>query len=204
MNLKKIIGLQQGKSYTDTKSLRYGSVMIMADQDHDGSHIKGLVINLFSHFWPSLYKMPGFIVEFITPIVKCTKGKKSERFFTLPEYEEWKERNNNGKGWKIKYYKGLGTNTQKEAKEYFSDLNEHVINFKYEDDEDDDAIEMVFSKKGADRRKQWLSEFKVGTYLAQTDIDHLRYKDFVNKELILFSMESNCRAIPSLVDGLKP
>ena len=42
-------------------------------------------------FWPSLLKVPGFLIEFITPIVKVTKGQTSKSFFTLPEYETWKE-----------------------------------------------------------------------------------------------------------------
>jgi DNA topoisomerase-2 len=41
----KIMGLYVGKVYTDINELRYGSIMIMTDQDHDGSHIKGLLIN---------------------------------------------------------------------------------------------------------------------------------------------------------------
>ena len=44
--------------------------------------------------------------EFITPIVKVTKGKNSTSFYTLPEYENWKEANEEGKGYHIKYYKG--------------------------------------------------------------------------------------------------
>jgi DNA topoisomerase II len=68
--LKQIIGLQHARQYDDVKSLRYGKVMIMADQDQDGSHIKGLVMNFLHHFYPSLLKVPGFLVEFITPIVK--------------------------------------------------------------------------------------------------------------------------------------
>ena len=43
---------------------------ICAFKDHDGSHIKGLVINFIHHFWPSLLKLDGFMNEFITPIVK--------------------------------------------------------------------------------------------------------------------------------------
>lgn len=39
-------------------------------QDHDGSHIKGLLINFIHSFWPTLLKVPSFLVEFITPIVK--------------------------------------------------------------------------------------------------------------------------------------
>ena len=118
MNLVEIMGLKFNVVYTadNIKTLRYGHLMIMADQDHDGSHIKGLVINFIHHFWPSLLDVPGFLQQFITPIVKCTKGKKSETFFTLPEYEAWKEATgNDAKGWSIKYYKGLGTSTSSEG-----------------------------------------------------------------------------------------
>jgi DNA topoisomerase II len=73
-SIVKIVGLTFGKEYASTKDLRYGSVMIMADQDIDGSHIKGLVINFFQTFWPSLCQIEGFLKEFITPIVKCKKG----------------------------------------------------------------------------------------------------------------------------------
>lgn len=69
-NVSKILGLTYGKKYEDVSSLRYGHIMIMADQDHDGSHIKGLVINFLHHFWPSLLKVEGFVQQFITPIVK--------------------------------------------------------------------------------------------------------------------------------------
>lgn len=47
--------------------------MLMADQDTDGSHIKGLIMNFVHHFWPSLIKLPGFLTEFVTPIIKVTK-----------------------------------------------------------------------------------------------------------------------------------
>ena len=117
-NLVAIMGLKFDTTYTEEniKSLRYGHLMIMTDQDHDGSHIKGLIINFLHKFWPSLLGIPDFLMQFITPIVKCTKGKKFHTFFTLPEYEEWKEgTGNDAKGWTIKYYKGLGTSTSSEG-----------------------------------------------------------------------------------------
>ena len=46
----KILGIRIGESYTDVKYLRYGSIMIMTDQDVDGSHIKGLIINFIHTF----------------------------------------------------------------------------------------------------------------------------------------------------------
>lgn len=104
-NIKQILGLKHNHNYTSTDSLRYGHLMIMTDQDHDGSHIKGLIINFLDHFYPSLLKLPNFLNEFITPIVKVTKGKQERMFFTIPEYEEWKEENNNGNGWFAKYLK---------------------------------------------------------------------------------------------------
>jgi DNA topoisomerase-2 len=85
----KILGLKMGETYTDSSTLRYGSIMIMADQDHDGSHIKGLVINFIHHFWPSLLKLKKFMKEFITPIIKVRKGNECQSFFTIGEYEKW-------------------------------------------------------------------------------------------------------------------
>lgn len=205
-NLIKIMGFYMGKEYTDVKDLRYGSIMIMTDQDHDGSHIKGLLINFIHHFWPSLLKLPGFLKEFITPIIKVTTGQSSRSFFTLADYERWVE--NRGarglSGCKIKYYKGLGTSTAAEAKEYFREIDSHVIKFKpLVKPADDNAINLAFNKCQADQRKEWLSH-----YNRRVCIDHtqrsISYSNFIDHELIHFSVADNHRSIPSLVDGLKP
>ncbi|KAI7729535.1 hypothetical protein M8C21_029263, partial [Ambrosia artemisiifolia] len=148
-----------GKVYDNVKSLRYGHLMIMADQDHDGSHIKGLLINFLHSFWPSLLKVPEFVLEFITPIVKATnkKTKNVIAFYTMPEYEAWKENLGiRAREYKIKYYKGLGTSNGKEGAEYFADLERHKKDFIWADDEDGDAIELAFSKKKIEARKNWL------------------------------------------------
>ncbi|KAL0587421.1 hypothetical protein ABG067_003040 [Albugo candida] len=202
-NIVKILGLKYGQVYQSTKSLRYGHLMIMADQDHDGSHIKGLVINFIHHFWPSLLQIEGFMHEFITPIVKCAKGRMKKVFYTMPEYEAWRLVTNNGQGWRIKYYKGLGTSTTEEAKEYFSDLPTHQIDFSYKGEEDGDSIDMAFSKKRVEERKDWLRGYTPGTHV-DYNVDDMPYSEFVNKELILFSRADNMRSIPCLVDGFKP
>lgn len=207
-NIKNFLGLKHKTEYKDCKSLRYGHLMIMTDQDHDGSHIKGLLINFLQVSFPSLLKIPEFLVEFITPIVKVWKGdpkhpSKSHSFFTMPEYESWKGANNNGRGWDYKYYKGLGTSTAEDAEIYFRDLDRHLKEFHVMQDHEAELIELAFSKKKADERKEWLRQFKPGTYLDHSTRD-ITYTDFINKELILFSMADNMRSIPSVIDGLKP
>jgi DNA topoisomerase-2 len=202
-NIVKIMGLQFGKEYTSTKGLRYGHLLIMADQDHDGSHIKGLILNLLAHFWPTLLQIPGFLRQFITPIVKCSKGKHALTFFTVPEYLTWKEATQGGKGWGIKYYKGLGTSSASEAKLYFSNLDTHVIDFGVTEADDTAALDLAFNKKRADDRKDWLLSMRPGTFVNYA-VPVMPVRDFVNKELILFSAADNIRSIPSAVDGLKP
>ncbi|KAL8734333.1 MAG: hypothetical protein Q9166_001531 [cf. Caloplaca sp. 2 TL-2023] len=207
-NIKNFLGLKHKTEYTDCKSLRYGHLMIMTDQDHDGSHIKGLLINFLQVQYPSLLKIPEFLVEFITPIVKVYKGDpkyptRSETFFTMPEYEAWKEDHKEERGWEHKYYKGLGTSTTEDAQVYFHDLDRHLKEFHVMQENEAQLIELAFSKKMADERKEWLRQFKPGTYLDHSS-NQITYTDFVNKELILFSMADNIRSIPSVVDGLKP
>ena len=203
--LMKILGIRVGETYTDVKNLRYGSILIMTDQDVDGSHIKGLIINFIHTFWPSLIKLNGFMRQFITPILKASKGKEVKSFYTIPEYEKWvKSMKNNVKGWKIKYYKGLGTSSNKEAQEYFANIQRHRIDFEYRDEKDDESIDMAFNKKKAEERKNWLMNFDPNTPPLNLDVTKITYNKFINRELILFSMYDNQRSIPSVCDGLKP
>lgn len=202
-NIKEILGLQHGKHYDSVDGLRYGSLMIMTDQDFDGSHIKGLIINFLDHFYPSLLRLPNFLVEFITPIIKATKGQEVKAFFTVPEYERWKESADGGRGWTIKYYKGLGTSKAEDMKKYFRNMDTHMLSFETMKPGDRELVDLAFNKKKADDRKEWLRQFVPGTYLDHR-IRQIPIADFINKELILFSMADNIRSIPSVVDGLKP
>ncbi|CAO3697543.1 unnamed protein product [Rhizopus stolonifer] len=204
-SIKAILGLQHGKKYTDVSELRYGRMMIMTDQDHDGSHIKGLLINFIDTMFPTLLDIPGFLWEFITPIIKCTHKRSKEvvSFFTTPEYENWALINNKKSEWEPKYFKGLGTSDKVAAREYFGNLPVHQKEFQTMDTEDQQLIDMAFNKKKSADRKEWLVQYEPGIYIDH-NVDKIKISDFVNRELLLFSMADNIRSIPSVVDGFKP
>jgi DNA topoisomerase II len=201
-NIKKIVGLVTGKKYTKEliqKHLRYGKVLFMTDQDLDGSHIKGLCINMFHSQWKELIQIDNFLGFMNTPILKAKKGKKELDFYNESKYTKWKESNDGGKGWKIKYFKGLGTSSSKEFKEYFK--NKKMITFKYSDS-CSDSIDKVFNKHRSDDRKVWLGNYNKDDVL-NSDTQNISYEDFVDKEMKHFSKYDCDRSIPNMMDGWK-
>ena len=202
-HIKQILGLVHGRKYTDLKSLRYGRVMIMTDQDVDGSHIKGLLINMFDAEWPTLLKLP-FLTCMMTPLLKATKGKTIRQFYSASEYETWLKTTEavGGRGWTVKYYKGLGTSTAVEGREYFKSMN--TVGFTW-DDTTRDTVDMAFNKKRADDRKAWLETYDSDRIIeVPAGGTMVSYTRFVNDELIHFSFADNHRSIPHVMDGLKP
>jgi len=204
--IKQILGLETGKVYTQADiatRLRYGKVLFMTDQDLDGAHIQGLGINLFQSEWPSLTKIPGFIGFMNTPILKARKGQQELLFYNDGEFENWKKTFQNAvipSGWTTKYYKGLGTSTGKEFKEYFE--HKKMVSFVHTGAESDNRLDMAFNKKRADDRKEWLSNYSRESFL-DTSKPEIPYEEFIDRGLIHFSIYDNERSIPNLMDGHK-
>ena len=203
-DIKAIMGLKSNvkyKSLDEVKAnLRYGKIQILCDQDVDGSHIKGLIINMFQYNWQSLFSIDSFLGFMNTPILRAKKEKQVLTFYNDHEYQTWKSENNDGKGWKVKYYKGLGTSTSKEFKEYFAD--KHMVEFTSSGEVCKNSVDMVFNKERAEDRKVWLENYNKESVL-DTSNPVVNYDDFINKELIHFSKYDCERSIPSMVDGLK-
>ena len=208
-DIKRILGLENGRDYTAedvAKRLRYGKVLFMTDQDLDGSHIKGLGINLFQSEWPTLTRIPGFIGFMNTPILKARKGAQERVFYNEGEFETWKQTGAAGGGavdastWNVKYYKGLGTSTAREFREYFE--HKKIVDFEYTGAASDDAVDLVFNKKRADDRKDWLSTYNRADHL-DTSNKHVSYEDFMTREMKHFSVYDNQRSIANGMDGLK-
>jgi DNA topoisomerase-2 len=199
-SLKKILGLQHGKVYTSRRDLRYGRLMIMTDADLDGSHIKGLVLNMFHVYWPKLIEL-GFVVSMVTPVIKAGKVW----YFTEEEFRTAQEAGRVVSAGNVKYYKGLGTSTSAEAKEYFQKIEQLTVAFGA-DPHMNESMTLAFSKAQADDRKGWLTNHMAAppAGIPYGHIKSLPVTEFVHRDLANFSAEDIKRSIPHVVDGLKP
>lgn len=213
ININKILGLSH-----DLKSkanLRYHNCMVMTDSDVDGFHIKALLMNYFTEFWPEIVK-DDFINTLLTPVVKVTipKIEKVEKkvlnFYNTYEHEKWVSENKNIvklKDFKQKYYKGLATSTPEEAKEYFKNILKNRIYYEFNPERDIPKIKLAFDKTLADDRKEWISKAIVDIKKNGSIVDYTQKKvpisSFIDNELVLFSIYDCSRSLPNMMDGLK-
>lgn len=210
LDLVKIIGLTSD-NITKGK-LRYGNVIFIADQDTDGFHIIALLLNMFQYFWKEIIQCNNKgllkLLRFYTPIIKITytsKGsnKKMEKmFFTIVEFNEWKNKHKNTKIQKAKYYKGLGTSTNEEVVKYFKNFDNYLLNICYDPKKDDKMIEMAFKKDPAER-KEWITAYDEKNIQELISKKTVNFTEIINNEYILHSVYNILTKIPSIVDGLK-
>ena len=205
VNLWKAMGLEVGRK-PDRDALRYGQIMIMCDQDADGSHIKGLVLNVFRTFFPETFRWEGFFRVFHTPIIKIRRRGEARTFYTLASYEAWVAETPDHGTWKAKYYKGLGTSTSKEGKEYFENIGHHCVPFAPASDDDAwTAIDGHFATH-FDKGSAHVAARKavVRSPPAAPKERPATIAEFFSGEFPVYERVSVERALPSVVDGQKP
>ena len=206
--IKKIIELPNEEQYVydlETENHHFqAGIGQMIVHNTDGFHIKGLLLNMINSLWPELSEVKDFITSLPTPIVKVSKGKQVIPFYSLTDFEKWKE-STNTKGWSHKYYKGLGTSTAQEGKEYFRSYEKELVKYNQKDEGCIAALKMAFEggKDRANERKEWLSNYDMENIIEPKQKE-VSYKEFINKELIHFSNYDCIRSIPSVCDGFKP
>jgi len=202
----KALGVQYGLDYTDDdnfKKLRYGRILIITDADVDGIHISALIQNMFHALFPSLLKREEpFITAMQTPIVRVY-GKPDKIFYDEQEYFKYIA-SIGGKKIDKKYYKGLGTSNEDEVSETFA---KKLIKFT-DDDKCFDSMNKAFHKKYSDMRKTWLLSFDPENTVLKWKGNKeeelpITFSEFIDTELIKFSIDNCSRSIPSLMDGFK-
>lgn len=203
VNIIQALGLQYGVDYSKDEhfqKLRYGRIMILTDQDVDGYHIMGLIINIFDFLFPELCTRKGFLMCMHTPIVKIQLKHESLRFYNLNDVKKFFDTHT--RYGDVKYYKGLGTSSDKDVSETFG--NRMIIYTM--DEQAKFHIDKIFNKDDSNFRKKWMAECKHETTQVQPISDTLfsmNVSDFINNEFIQFSIDDCKRSIPSVVDGLK-
>ena len=214
--IKQVIGLKEGTDYSDydnIKTLRYGFIILTVDADDDGMHILAHVLNFFREKFPGILQrnMVGYLR---TPVIKVLKGDKIyKRFFTIPEFEKWAKANNT-RGLTVRYYKGLGTSNDDDIKD---DLKIAPTVVCFYDSSCEKNLDLAFHEDNAYKRKEWIEKWREVSQtddVLSVDINSIKKGDnkmmqaqdisqFINRELIGYSVASLFRAIPSEYDHLK-
>src|SRR5690606_7338133 len=128
-------------------------------------------------------------------IIKASKKTTTKEFFDIQSFQDWMRKNHQHSHlWKIKYYKGLGTSSSKEAKENFKDFENKLIVYDKATKEDEECIQLAFQKNLTEQRKEWIREStKHATEMTippTLKIKKLHY--FFNNEFVHFSI-ADCR-----------
>lgn len=199
LELKKALGIKEKVDYMidqNFRELNYGSLMIVSDQDPDGIHITGLIINIIDFLYPSLLKR-GYVKSLRTPLIRAFKGTKPLSFYTQNQYDQWYS--TSPKGYEIVYCKGLASSTEKDVKEDVKDMK--IVQYIY-DELAPTKIDLVFNKKFADNRKEWIMKYWIPDYEVGELLNE-KISEFIDHEFSKFSVVNVKRSIPSLLDGFK-
>ena len=214
-NIEKILGL---KTKSDNVNLRYGRVVILKDADTDGAEIMGLIINFFHHQYPNLLHR-DFLYEFQTPMIKLYipnshlgnyelrhlenviqfKSYSIVPFYNEQEFNHFKSIYPAISRYKTDYIKGLAGNEDFEVSHYFKQREVNEVQL-VPDENLDSTIEVVYGKN-THVRKEWMFNSSEA-FLERCQ--KINISDFLNTDVLMFSLENCKRSIPSAIDGLKP
>lgn len=195
LNLKHGVDYSKEENYS---TLNYGRLMILTDADTDGKHIAGLIINMFHHLFPTILRCdPPFIVDMKTPIARFFLKSGERVFYSTYEADEFYRENKDNIS-KVKYYKGLGSNSNTDIHEIFG---KRIVGYQY-DPETDSIIEKAFHKSKTDERKAWIEEYDPSKINYEYR-EKIGISDFLNSEFITHPVDNCERSLPNVVDGLK-
>jgi DNA topoisomerase-2 len=206
-SLVQILGLSKDVSLDGKPHPRYGRVALFTDADDDGTHIRGLLLEMFQHEWPQLFAAPGFLIYIRTPVTRARNAKgEVKSFYSESSYYAWYNAlEEKAKAqWTAEHLKGLGSLTGDDALEIFSDLDKYICEYHYSGSECDEAVAFSFDTKRAAERRALLSQRPPDSFRDLSSNAIMSPGDFLRESLPVFWHRSNARAIPRMEDGLKP
>jgi DNA gyrase subunit B len=150
------LGTSIGEDF-DITSLKYDKVIILADADQDGAHIRAILVTFFYRYFPDLIK-EGHIYIGLSPLYKVTKGDKMYYAYTDEELKMATEEF--GKNYTIQRYKGLGEMNPDQLRETTLDpAKRRMIRVQIGDvQEAEGKIEVLMGDK-ADARHDYITKY---------------------------------------------
>ena len=164
------LGAGIGEEFNIEK-LRYHKIIIMADADVDGSHIRTLLLTFFFRFMRPLIEQ-GYVYSAVPPLFKLTRGKTTRVAYSEPERDkisaELRENNPNAKV-DISRFKGLGEMNPHELWETTMDPTTRTLRrITLEDAVAADQIFTILMGEAVEPRKEFIEE--KAKYVVNLDI----------------------------------
>lgn len=209
-NIADTLGLEGDRNYTDAQNrsrLRYGHVMLLCDSDDDGLHIEGLILAFLQSACSSLLdRNHRYVAAMKTPIMRISQPKKKDLTFYDPRtYQRHVQAfsDKDRKKMTVSFYKGLGSQETENISDTFgAKLVEYYLS-----DECAEVIGDYFGKTASNARKQALAQYNPDDTPCMDDngpVTEIPICNFLRYDMIRFVSAACRRAIPSVMDGLKP
>ena len=154
------LGTSIGEDF-DLSKLRYGKVIIMADADVDGAHIRTLLLTFFFRYMRPLIE-EGYVYSAVPPLYKLTRGKQQRVAYSDEERDRVSNEMRNGDpnvkiG--ISRFKGLGEMDAHELWETTMDPNTRTLRrITLDDAVKADATFTVLMGEKVEPRKEFIEE----------------------------------------------
>ena len=149
--------VKDGKVIVDESKMRYGKIIITADADVDGRHIRILFLTFIWKFCPELLTK-GYIYAAVPPLYKITQGTKITYLKNDAALNAFRTQNN-GKKFELGRMKGLGEMDPDEMAETV--MNPETRTLKLITMEDAEMVAKTFMSlmgEAVDPRKKFISE----------------------------------------------
>jgi len=159
------LGAGIGEDFDDEK-LRYHKVIIMADADVDGSHIRTLLLTFFFRYLKPLVER-GYVYIACPPLYRVYQGNEGYYAYNDKEVEEIKK-NTGWKEPKIQRYKGLGEMSSEQLWETtMNPETRKLLQVKIDDMQSSDEVFTLLMGDKVEPRKEFI---QLNAKYAATDV----------------------------------